>query len=121
MRRWRGRARAPKRAVRRSRCERFSSCRPPKRTEPYGCSELVLRSGLFETRLPTDVSKEATLVCGRERRPADELWAGSLTRREESNSLHNPFYINPQKREAWRRGGVILKCSYANCVATRPR
>jgi len=29
----------------RSRCERFSLTRPPKRTERYGNSELVLRTG----------------------------------------------------------------------------
>jgi hypothetical protein len=42
---WRGRARAQKHVVSGSRCERFSSCQPPKRTERYGSSEL--RSVVF--------------------------------------------------------------------------
>src|SRR5215472_4632605 len=60
--RWRGRARAPKRAVQRSRCERFSLSRPPQITERYGNSELVLRSGVFETRLATDLNNEERQV-----------------------------------------------------------
>src|SRR5215469_16012818 len=66
-RRWRGRARAPKRAVLRSRCERFSLCRPPQRTERYGSSQLALRSDVFETQLATDLNKRKRQVSGGDR------------------------------------------------------
>src|SRR5262245_63036218 len=56
-RRLRGRARPQKCAVCRARCERFSLCRPPKRTERYGNSELAPRSGVLETRPATDLKK----------------------------------------------------------------
>src|SRR5262249_25843607 len=58
-RRWHGRAKASSPLGGRARCERSSLCRPPQRTERYGGSELVLRSGVFETRLATD-SKQTT-------------------------------------------------------------
>src|SRR5499427_3881544 len=56
-RRLRGRARPQKCAVCRARCERFSLCRLPKRTERYGASELAPRSGVLETRPATDLNK----------------------------------------------------------------
>src|SRR5205814_3942905 len=78
-RRYRGGARPLKRAARQSRCERFSRSRPPQTTEQCGNSELVLRSGVFEAGLATDLNQRRNTT-ERRRAPHGTRFKAAKTR-----------------------------------------